>query len=370
MKQLVWCILLLAVSSCGCDSGKGWVCNDDGIDIVSLYGTWYQMGRQYGELNRDKMLDVLDYIDLELAGRTERIDSATAIAERLYSASPQYLKEFFDGVGKASGISLERVKLCNAVEYVEDCFFCSFMAVWDTFSGGKLVAGRNYDAYSFDEIGRDIIVTVFHPDDGIAVAIVGYAGELYCVNGFNERGVFIELNNGMPSAGTDIHWELCPSTSRLLELLFKTETMDDVETFFRTTQSFASFIIGVCNKDEARIYEWCYDGMKRGDYAVPRGLAVSTNHYINEDWDYDTPTDESSWNSITRRTNLLEMANAHKGSINAEKMKEMMTVPIENGGAFQNLTRYQIVAVPDDYTLYIHVPCVGKWSEINLRKYF
>lgn len=341
-----------------------------GIDVISLYGSWHQMGCRYGELAGEKMLDVLDYIDRRLAGRKEKSDSAADIAESLYSASPEYIRDFLGGVSETSGISLERVKLCNAVEYVEETFLCSFMAAWGPCSGGKLVAGRNYDALSYGEIGRDIIVTVFHPDDGIAVAIVGYAGELYCVNGFSANGFFLELNNGMPSAGRDIHWDLCPSTSRTLELLFKAETMEDVESFFGTTRSFASFIIGVCNSEEARTYEWCYDGVKRGDDADSGCLVVSTNHYVNREWDYAVPTDGTSWNSISRRSNLLGLARLHSGAMDAETMKKIMSVPLEDGGSFHDFTRYQIVAVPADYKLHIHVPCVGRWSEIDLKRFF
>lgn len=314
---------ILATTICSCSSGKGSVCNIDGMDVVNLYGTWHQMGCQYGSLNKDKLLDVLEYIDGKLNGGAEKMVSAMDIADKLYSSSPEYVKDFFGGVGETSGIGLERLKLCNAVEYVEGLFFCSFMAAWDTFSGGKLVAGRNYDAASYSEIERDIIVTVFHPDDGMASAIVGYAGEIYCVNGFNEKGLFVELNNGMPSAGTDIHWELCPSTSLLLDLLLNAETMDDVDKFFASEQSFSSFIIGVCNKDEARTYEWCHDGVRRGDVSYPDGLAISTNHYVNCDWKYSVPTNENSWNSIARRANLVDMVMTHKGKIDVESMKEI-----------------------------------------------
>lgn len=340
------------------------------MEIVNLFGTWHQMGRQYGDQTREKMLDVLDYIDKTLDGSAERTREATVIADKLFSASPENIKDFLDGVSETSGISLERVKLCNAVEYVEETFFCSFMAAWDTFSSGKLVAGRNYDAAHYSEIGRDIIVTIFHPEDGLSAAIVGYAGEVYCVNGFNEKGIFVELNNGMPSAGKEIHWDLCPGTSRLLELLLKAETMDDVDTFFSNTQSFASFTIGVCNKDEARTYEWCFDGVKRGDITSPEGLAVSTNHYVNEEWNYAVPTDGSSWDSLTRRANLLAMAGAHAGTIDTEGMKGIMSASIEDGGPLHKFTRYQIVAVPADYIMYIRVPGIGNWTEINLEKYF
>lgn len=377
MKKSLWVILFVLsalasspVKAYAAEDSHSYICEDNGITVVSIYGTWHQMGCQYGELVGDKMTEVLDYIDSKLGGRSESIDSAYVLSEKLYASTPEYFKEFFKGIGETSGISLDRIKLCNAVEYIEELYFCSFMAVWSPFSTGKLVAGRNYDAASFNEIGKDIIVTVFHPEDEIPAAIVGYAGELYCVNGFNGNGFFFELNNGMPSAGPEIHWDLCPSTSRLLELLFKTEKMDDVETFFSSTQSFASFIIGVCNKDEARSYEWCYDGMKRGDVMTIPGLVINTNHYINSDWDYVTPTDETSWNSISRWNNLLGMAEKYKGHIDAIKMEEIMSTAIEDGGPLHELTRYQIVVIPEDFTLNIFVPHIGMWSEINLKNYF
>ena len=110
--------------------------------------------------------------------------------------------------------------------------------------------------------------------------------------------------------------------------------------------------------------------MKRGDTVDPEGLAISTNRYVNQEWNYAIPTEEASWNSITRRENLLQMAKAHAGNINVGKMEEIMSTSIEDGGPFHHLTRYQIVVIPADFTLYIYIPRVGRWSEINLKKYF
>ena len=92
-----------------------------------------------------------------------------------------------------------------------------------------------------------MVVRVFHPDDGIAAATVSYAGELYCVNGLNAKGIFIELNNGTPSAGTEMNWNICPSTVSLFNLLFEAGNMDDVDSFFKDTQSSLPYIIGVAD---------------------------------------------------------------------------------------------------------------------------
>lgn len=361
--------MLVSCHGTGTDS-NGKIYDDGGITVLDLHGSWYQMGRQYGILAGDRMADVLQYLRGRIGADQERVDSAATIADKLYALYPDHLKEFFSGASETSGLSLEELKLCNASEYVEGVFLCSAMASWEDYGAGKLVFGRNYDAESYSEIDKDLVVTVYHPDGGIPAATVGYAGEIYCVNGFNANGIFVELNNGMPSGGWTVHWDVCPSTTTLFEMLFSVRNLDDVDDFFHSTRSFASFIIGVADKDEARSYEWCYDGVRRGDENYDKGLMVSTNHYVNDGWEFPVPGDAGSWNSITRRCNLLDMACRYKGTIDAERMKEIMSTSIEDGGPAHYLTRYQIVAVPEDMALSVFVPCVGEWVEIDLNKYF
>lgn len=365
--------LLSVLSACSQPAKKymsGRSYDVDGVTVLDLKGTWPQMGMQYGALAKEQMMDVLEYIDLKLGADAERMNAAARIADSLYANYPSTLKSFFNGATKSSGLSLERLKLCNAVEYVEGEFLCSAMAVWDDYGTGKLVFGRNYDAFSYREIDKDLVVTVFNPKGGVAAATVGYAGELYCVNGLNANGVFVELNNGTPSGGSEMHWNICPSTVSLFNLLLEAGDMDDADSFFKDTQSSQAYSIGVADRKEARSYEWCYDGVKRGDAVTGEGLMINTNHYVNGEWTYAEPTDETSWNSITRRNNLSGKAEEHKGRIDVEKMKEIMSTSLEDGGPMHTLTRYQIVAVPEDLILHINIPSNGKWVELRMNEYF
>lgn len=340
--------------------------DDWGINVLELKGDWHQMGRQYGSLAKELLVDMLAYLDAEIGDNQSDIASARAIADSLYQNYPEYLKDFFRGMGETSGLGADRLKLCNAAEYVEGCF-CSAMAVWGDYSAGNLVMGRNYDAVSYDEVCRNLVLTVYHPDGGISAATFGYAGEIYCVNGINEKGIFIELNNGMPSAGWEIDWSICPATTRLFELLFAANSLDDADDFFRSVRSSGSFAIGVADRNEARVYEWCRQGVKRGDTVTPDGLMVSTNHYSNPEWGFPIPAEDSCWNSGKRRANLLKYAGEHKGAIGVPQMKEIMSTPISEGGPFHDLTRYQIVAVPSEMTLHIKVPYNAEWMEISMK---
>lgn len=60
---------------------------------------------------------------------------------------------------------------------------------------------RNYDfGQPFDKISQRLIIAVLHPDDGSqSSAILSMPGQIYCPTCINENGLFMELNNGMPS---------------------------------------------------------------------------------------------------------------------------------------------------------------------------
>lgn len=99
--------------------------------MVSLYGSWHEMGRQYGSLAKCYMTDVLEYVD------------------------------FFAGMAETSGISMDRLKLCNAAEYVEGCFLCSAMAVWGDYSGGRPCHGPT--RYRIVAVPEDMTLHIFLP---------------------------------------------------------------------------------------------------------------------------------------------------------------------------------------------------------------
>lgn len=342
---------------------------EGGIRIVNLSGSWYEMGRQYGNLVRPQLEHVLAFL-LEKADTPKKLEDVGLIAERLYGHYPQVLRDFFRGAAETSGLTEKQLHMVNAVEYAEPAFMCSALAAWGDYSQGPLVYGRNYDAMSYLPIKDDLLITVFHPEGMLSALTVGYAGEIYCVNGYNERDLFLELNNGMPSAGFDIRYDLQASTTELLMLLFRAENMQDVDSFFRQTQSFSSIIIGVADKQEARSYEWCTAGVQRADGESPCGTMMQTNHYVHPAWPFPVPDDEKSWFTLTRRCNISALAERYKGQIDAERMCCIMQTPIAEGGPmFTPFTLYQLVVVPEEHKLMMRITEGADWTEIDLREY-
>ena len=396
------------------EGGKLYLAN--GIRIVDIRGDWFTMGRQYGCLAKENLQHVLDFLKEKTIEETksqrdeetkrqrdeetksqrdeeskrrrdgesksQRVEETkkggsekgkwervVETAEKLFSRYPEELRAFFRGMAETSGLSEEELRIVNAVEYAEPAFMCSALAAWGPYSTDQeLVFGRNYDAMSYLPIKDDLLVTVYHPEGMLSALTVGYAGEIYCVNGFNEKGLFIELNNGMPSAGFDIRYDLNASTTELLMLLFRAENMQDVDRFFRETQSFSSIIIGVADENEARSYEWCTAGTKLAEQSA-EGQMMQTNHYVHPDWPYDEPNDAQSWFTLTRRKNVCQMAERFKGQIDADRMCTIMQTPMADGGPmFVPFTLYQLVVEPRKKQMRMRITEGPDWTTIDMNK--
>ncbi|MDO5435027.1 MAG: C45 family peptidase [Clostridia bacterium] len=349
----------------GCRTGTG------PVRVLDLHGTWKEMGRQYGHLLRPELLDIVSFVEEIISAAPDKRRNAEKIRNMLAGQMPYSLRSFLAGVSETSGLSVEQLCSADAVEYIAGLPACSAMAVWKDYAADKLIFGRNYDyGDSFLRLNRDVITTVFHPADGsLSAAITGYAGEIYAVNGFNEAGLFLELNNGTPSTGQPADPCRVCGTTGLFELLFRADSLDLAEKFFRTTLCDDSYIINVADAAEARSYEWSQTGVKRADQFTPDGLLVSTNHYVHPDWPGPIPDDLHSWNSVTRRAHLLKLAETNKGRIDAVRMKELLDLTLENGGATDELTVYQIVVEPETMFLSLKISGACDWISVDLGSF-
>ena len=339
------------------------------VRVVNLRGTWRDMGRQYGALLSDALRSVSAFVERIAAVSADHAAKANEIAASLYRQTPHNIRAFFAGAAETSGLTENQLYRANAVEYISGLPACTAVAAWNGYADGALVFGRNYDyGKDFHEMAQNTVVTVFHPSDGSqAAAIIGYAGEIYAVNGMNESGVFLELNNATPSTRMDMVFTRAQGTTCLFDALFKADTLDDLDIFMETARCSDSYIINAADAREARSYEWCHTGVRR---ILPSGLLLSTNHYVHPDWDFPPVDDAHSWDSVTRYKNLAALVEKYKGRFNVDTMRDLLDLRFENGGVTDDLTVYQLIAVPEARALWMKVSGASDWTEIDLRSFF
>ncbi len=343
--------------------------------VVDLNGTWHEMGRQYGALLSGELKDMYERAVCAKVLKSDGGSKETAVktADKLYAAYPFRFKEFFRGMAETSGLELDELKLVNAVEFIaftaEIQPGCAGIAVWGDYASEALVYGRNYDYCEwFKTVAKNLVFAAFHPADGaLSTVTVGLAGEIYAVNAMNEKGIFMELNNAAFSGGALSFENRSPSVAELFEYMFDCQTLDDAEHFFQTVKASFAYLIGITDGRIARCYEWPTFGVKLRETHTRPGLMVMTNHFTEPSWGLPRPDDEKSFSTCLRRDNLLALAKHFKGAIDVTVMKDIMDTKVENGGAANELTIYQLAAEPSKFALWFKIPGLQDWTEIDMK---
>ncbi len=347
---------------------QGAKASKNNIGVVNLRGTWHEMGRQYGMLMKKELNDVHQFIQNLINTGTVNAKMAAAVVDIEERQTPYRILQFMRGASETSGLTLRQLQEVNAVERISGLPQCSAAFCWGDYAAGPLVIGRNYDYGSvFSRLKDDVAVTVYHPSDGsLAVATIGYVGEIYAVNGFNEKGIFLELNNGSPSYKEKPADPRVTGTTMLFSGLFETDELADWDLFFNTIACSSSYIINMADSQKGVSYEWCPVGVKKGEATLPEGLMVSTNYFVNPEWLFAQPSDEACWGGITRRNNLITLCEASKGAIDDEKMKQIIGTSLADGGAMNQLTVFQMVVTPQTMSLWLRVTGGDGWLKIDL----
>lgn len=348
--------------------GQGVKATKNNMSVVNLNGTWFEMGQQYGMLMKKELEHVHQFITNLYKSGVVDTEKAAAVVEKQVRQTTFRISEFMRGASETSGLTVAQLQEVNAVERIHGISQCSAAFCWGSYADGPLVIGRNYDYNkNFSDLKEDVAVTVYHPSDGsLAVATIGYVGEIYAVNALNEKGIFLELNNGSPSVKKSSPNARVTGTTMLFSALFETDELADWDLFFNTTACSSSYIINMADSQKAVSYEWCPFDVKHGEAALPEGLMVSSNFFVNPDWTYEQPSDAACWNGITRRNNLINLCEASKGAVDAQKMKQIIETSLENGGAMNDMTVYQMVVVPEKKALWLRVIGGEGWIKVDL----
>ncbi|HWQ48971.1 MAG TPA: C45 family peptidase, partial [Methanosarcina sp.] len=344
------------------------------LNVVELHGSYRDMGRQYGALQKKELNEIYDNISADFGKDPEfTYDVMLQDARSNFRFYPQRYKEIIYGMAETSGLGLDKQLIVNDLEaYLVSEEQCSGVAAWGNYtSGDPLVFGRNYDMGP--KLAKYVTVAIYDPDDGsIPVASITYTGVVYVTSGMNKEGVFLELNNGQISENMQNNNRIFSPVS-LFSFLENSADLDQIDAQFHTSYPDNAYIVNVANETGAYSYEWATSDVVRR--APDRdGLLVATNHFVDPFWGFAPIAldDQDPAYTAHRRANLLALGEKYKGKLNPKVMMEIMSIPLEKGGAFRapNVTSYQIVAVPKELKVWVRAPEVQEWTEVDLKPLF
>ena len=340
------------------------------------------MGRQYGALYSSELAEIALTIKTDFVKvQGNSVAKMQKQGQATFNAYPQRYKEIMYGMAETSDLPLVDIQMINVMElyipYVAMSLAgCSGFAAWGSYtSDGKLIFGRNYDY--FPVMTKYTAVTVWNPNDGsIPVASIGYMGLIYLTTGMNREKQFLELNMGAASGGSFRRADRAIGALALFTILQDAATSDQLSIRLHSENTDTAYVINTASPEEGVPYEWATWTLKKR--APDRdGVLVGTNHFVDPSWglkdpDINSVDDSINGNSIWRRKNLLSFADANKGSITIDKIKSIISTPLEEGGVFlaPDKTSYQVVAVPDELKIWVRIPQIIDWTEIDLKPLF
>ena len=351
--------------------------------VLTLSGSWKEMGRQYGGLVADDLKEFYAAITQDIVSRGMDSEELLEAAEALTSSLNSNMRELMQGMSETSGLTYDQIQQLNAGMFIlPDLVFgeespstCSAIAVWgDYTTDGKLIIGRNWDMdrKSMKKYMKYLAVVVYNPESGNSFADVHPLGNIYIETGFNERGLFIELNNGMES-DSNYYADRRNSVAVLAEALNQCSTIEEAVDYIGNIPADASYIIQVADSEKCvSIERPTFDYRVR--MAEPDGLLVAYNSFIPpypDDWQGRVP-DPPTFETDPRYENLTNTANSNEyyGKFNVDVMTQLMSLDAAHGGAVHNGTVLQVIAVPADLMLWIRGYDYSDWQQINLSRLF
>jgi hypothetical protein len=356
------------------------------IRVIKMIGSFSEMGRQYGYLLKTELEQYYQSIIVDYLIGEKQIAYSDLVqsAEDLYADALDATKEFMQGVAETSELTLTQVQLINNSMIVA-IMGCSAVVAWgEHTSGGPLIVGRNWDMNtgSLDRFKDYMMVTVYSPPSGNSVADINYMGQFQLFQtAINDKGLWIDMQNGTFSSSLEDESKQDPNAA-IFQFLRNDSTMEEIDASFMTGGASASFIMTVADPNVAYSYFWCTQGTYRFTETDESGLLSTSNHFVEypENWTINTlPTDPAGqcYTEI-RRNNWLALANssAYKGKITDETMKKILETYISDGGGtfppggYSAETVYQIIAVPQNLTLWMRLPKYFGWEKIELSDLF
>jgi len=177
----------------------GWLEEQNGVKILHLNGSYYDMGYQHGFLLKEEVLqNFRAFIDASNQ-HGWNYDKLVDIWEVMKNYLPQDFIEEMWGMANGSGLTFEQVTILHTVPAVINLFSCWGSAAWGTATtDGTLVHVRSLDGiYTIQDpisgtyLHDNQVLIIRKPENGFASMCPQFSGDICCWGGINENGIAI-----------------------------------------------------------------------------------------------------------------------------------------------------------------------------------
>lgn len=345
----------------------------DGVRILHLKGSAYEMGRQHAQFMKTDLVDGVNYLETSELGLLEPLaESFGFIDEAMENSYPAAIDECQGMADEAEDIGWT-MNRCIALAYGEvvldwqesGMLTCSqFAVVGPASKDGSLIHGRGLDWDNIEYLLKYPTVIVRHETGKIPYVVVGFPGNVAAYNGINAAGITVATNDN--GSENDLARTGQPHAQMVNHLLSTFTKIDDVIDYVMNAKHMSSENMMVTSGSEGRavIFEMTATHIYKEEMGED-GLVYITNHFtVPEMTPWEDTKDEaaSTYSRYMRLEQLLtpegkdtiygqvDVASAvsvMRDRYNPIKDEEYAATDFDNGGAIAvNGAIYSLVYKP------------------------
>jgi hypothetical protein len=323
--------------------GRNWFGRREGLPVLYLTGTPFEMGYANGALTQTLIHRQEDTI-LQLFTRVAPYRWTQFLLKFLVTCRNRHLAEHvtpelqMEMFGLARGCPdthpemgpcFNRILNYHSAQDISYMMIhnplirpgCTSFGAWGPRTrDGHLMSGRNFDWEAAPVFDEDRIIIFCKPDAGIPFISLAWAGMAGCVSGLNREGVSVSVN-GAPSrlpaaAGT-------PTCLVARELLQHAHNLAEATEIIRRRQVFVSALFLVGSRVDGRfvVVEKTPERMAVREPAQSEDTIVCANHYLTPDLKDDPINAEFKRvdTSVSRFERMTELLRESGRSLDAER---------------------------------------------------
>jgi len=346
---LLICFFCISKGFCLSDSDSSsllegaWLKESNGIFILHLKGSPYQMGYQHGRLLKDQ-IKIL-YKDYLLATLKEKTKDEKRFkvyfnffkqkAKALEKFIPQEYKEEMKGIADGSGLAYSDVLIMHTfldvLSYPK--FFkkgfktcTNFVVLNEATENSQLIHGRNLSWPSRGLLEKNSVVIFYQPKNGNAFVALSWPGICGVLTGMNEKG----LTLGETSVGTaESSLNGIPAFILFRQTLQYSDTLYDAIRIIASSERTTGYTLTL---SDAKLNNACVIEFTNQHYVVrfpQNNQLISTNHYQDsalfetmKSVYPDRKLEDSS--SYQRLIRMQELIKENFGKIDYKKAEEFL----------------------------------------------
>lgn len=282
----------------------------ESLPILHLYGSYAEMGQQYGTILHEQLQSLL--VIGEGLFSNKKLEKYYKMADDVEPVVPEDIRLFIKGMAKTSGVSYRKLLALNIVPRTT----CSVLAVWgEATADGELLMGRNAD-YNFQRVNKALgIIVVKHPDNGLATISSTFLGLAGSFTGMNEKGV--SYGNMLVYNGADDGIDTSGLPIQLLMQMGgeQSSSAESMVRFLRDKRHMIPINVMCADRDEAFVAELSpvATAVRQGT----KGVLAATNYFYASGM-FETHINER------RFANLMTLSKKYHGEFNLEHLREAM----------------------------------------------